>query len=97
MNLVGWDRVALPKRLGGLGLRKSRDHNVALLGKQVWQIYTGADKPWVHLLQANYFPNGAFLGMEDKNGSPVWKAFQKAKNILKDGFEFKIGDSGSSF
>ncbi|XP_057422473.1 uncharacterized protein LOC130716276 [Lotus japonicus] len=31
INLVGWDKVALPKRFGGLGLQKARGHNIALL------------------------------------------------------------------
>lgn len=32
IHLVNWDVVAQSRRFGGLGLRKARDHNIALLG-----------------------------------------------------------------
>ncbi|KAL6521130.1 hypothetical protein OROGR_017699 [Orobanche gracilis] len=61
INLVGWDRIARPKKLGGLGLRKARDQNVALLGKNVWQVLCDVDKPWVKLLKSTYYPSSNFL------------------------------------
>lgn len=32
-HLVAWDRVCLPRREGGLGIRASKDMNKAFLGK----------------------------------------------------------------
>lgn len=38
IHLVNWDILTLHKRSGGLGLRKARFRNVALLGKLVWNL-----------------------------------------------------------
>lgn len=54
IHLVNWDTVAQPRHVGGLGLRKARDHNIALLGKNVWQIINGEGKPWVSLVREKY-------------------------------------------
>ncbi|XP_057444797.1 uncharacterized mitochondrial protein AtMg00310-like [Lotus japonicus] len=97
IHLVGWDRIALPKRLGGIGLRKTRDHNVALLGKHVWEILVDSNKPWVQLMKARYFPNCSFLLATENQGSSVWRGFLKAREVLRPGFEFKIGNGLSSF
>lgn len=95
--LVGIVRITLPKSAGDLGLRRARDHNVALVGKHVWDILIESEKPWVHLLRANYFSDGSFMDAEIKQGSPVFKAFGKAREVLRQGFEFKIGNDLSSF
>lgn len=38
MNMVNWDIVTKPKNLGSLGVRTTRDQNVALLGKLIWDL-----------------------------------------------------------
>ena len=38
-HLVAWDNAYLPKWYGGLGIRKMRHLNNALLGKKRWHIF----------------------------------------------------------
>ena len=38
--LMAWDRVFLPKKNGGLGIRKLTLLNKALLAKQIWRIFS---------------------------------------------------------
>ena len=38
-HLVSWDNFYLPKFHGGLGIRKIRHLNNALLGKKIWHIF----------------------------------------------------------
>lgn len=97
LHMVGWNKITLPKRFGGLGLRKARDHNVALLGKHVWDIILDRNKPWVKLIKASYCKNTSFMDMDTTRGSQVWNAFQKARDVLKQSFEFKVGNGMSSF
>ncbi|KAJ0427872.1 putative RNA-directed DNA polymerase [Helianthus annuus] len=46
MHWVGWDRVALDKRKGGLGICKLGDTNVALLAKWGWRFKTEPMNLW---------------------------------------------------
>lgn len=36
IHLVNWEKLTLLRNVGGLGIRKARESNVALLGKLVW-------------------------------------------------------------
>lgn len=45
--LVTWDKVARPKKHGGLGLRSARMNNVVMLGKQLWGLVQHDEKFWV--------------------------------------------------
>lgn len=42
-NLIGWDNICQPKKLGGLGLRKAKPNNVALQFKLLWKILSTPD------------------------------------------------------
>lgn len=97
IHLVGWESITQLKERGCLGLRKDRDHNVALLGKNVWQIIKGESKPWVTLLKGKYVVHGILLSSDPSGGSAVWRSISRALDQLRDGFSFKIGNGNSSF
>ncbi|PNX93586.1 ribonuclease H, partial [Trifolium pratense] len=44
IHLVGWEKIAQPKKNGGLGIRSARESNTAMLGKLVWDIHSKKDK-----------------------------------------------------
>lgn len=71
VNLVNWQRVSLPKSLGGLGIRTAREANTSLLGKLVWDVQQDKRKLWVQLLRNRYTVEGNFLHCEKKAGSPT--------------------------
>lgn len=51
---VKWSKVTRTKQSGGLGLRKARACNVALLGKHIWDLSHNTNKLWVQLLSSKY-------------------------------------------
>lgn len=97
VNLVNWQKVSLPKSHGGLGIRTAREANTSLLGKLVWDVQQDRDKLWVQLLRNRYNVKGSFLTSGNKAGSPTWSAITKANDILKGGYEFRIGAGNISF
>lgn len=97
VNLVNWQKVSLPKSLGGLGIRTAREANTSLLGKLVWDVQQNSDKLWVQLLRHKYSVQGNFLNHERKLGSPTWGAINKAKEVLLGGYEFRVGAGDLSF
>ncbi|XP_074265573.1 uncharacterized protein LOC141588012 [Silene latifolia] len=45
--LVAWDKVTLPKPEGGLGIKKAKLWNVAIIGKLVNWVYSKPDRLWI--------------------------------------------------
>ncbi|EOY26670.1 Uncharacterized protein TCM_028619 [Theobroma cacao] len=52
--LIKWDIVCCPKRIGGLGIRKTAEMNKALLSKLGWKIEDGDQGLRAHVLRAKY-------------------------------------------
>ncbi|XP_077225916.1 uncharacterized protein LOC143859117 [Tasmannia lanceolata] len=52
--LVKWEEVCVPIKLGGLGIRRIRDFNHALLGKCLWRFGDEHDRWWVKVISSNY-------------------------------------------
>jgi hypothetical protein len=44
IHLVGWNKIARPKKCCGLEVRPTRKANISLLGKLVWNIVQSLSK-----------------------------------------------------
>jgi len=81
-----------------LGIRAAREANTSLLGKLVWDMVQSADKLWVSLLSNKYTGgHNTLYASASSNSSPTWSSIIRAKNILKDGYTWRIGSGSSSF
>lgn len=88
----------LPKNLGGIGIRDAELANTALLGKLVSDCLQGYDKLWIQVLFAKYLGKNSILDVEAKlNSSYFWRGLLKARDDLRHGFSFKLGQGQSSF
>ena len=59
VSLVNWEEVCKPKNKGGLGVRRLRDLNKALLMKIGWRL--GEDNiDWGNVMKAKYLSNSPF-------------------------------------
>jgi hypothetical protein len=98
IHLVGWNKIAHPKNLGGLGIRPAREDNTSLLGKLVSDMVQSSNKLWVNLLSNKYVVGPAILHSNSHStGSHTWSSIIHAKNVLKDGFTWRAGSGSSSF
>jgi hypothetical protein len=61
LSLKAWDSLCIPKLLGGLGLRKMREVNLALVIKLGWRLLTKSDSLWVSQLHCKYLNSFTFL------------------------------------
>ena len=93
-HLVSWDLVCLPKCHGGLGIRKIKHLNNALLAKQLWHIFQSTGI-WRDILIKKYLRRWAlnFLINETKTpqGSYIWNEILKAKPLAKSKAKWKVG------
>ena len=54
MHLVNWNKVTLPKELGGLGIVQMKARNLALLAKLCWRLASNPEAPWASMLAKKY-------------------------------------------
>lgn len=86
IHLVGWDNITLPRKLGGLGIRKTRKANTAMLGNLVWDVHTDSDKLWVQISRHKYVKQESFLDIIKKLGFVIWNSIMKAKYACSQGW-----------
>lgn len=90
---LAWERMSMSKKGGGLGFRDLHGFNLALLGKQCWNLVNNPNSLVAKVLKARYFPNCSLLQATRGGGSSyTWSGIWEAKEKLKDGFRWVLGD-----
>ena len=74
MIWVDWNFVCLRKEVGGLGVRRIREFNSALLGKWCWRWLTEKESLWYRVLAAKYGEEGGRLVDGARLDSAWWHA-----------------------
>ncbi|GKV21679.1 hypothetical protein SLEP1_g31635 [Rubroshorea leprosula] len=87
IHLVGWQTVTQPKDLGGLGLKSSKEANVAAMSKLNWRLYMEKDKLWCNIFRSKYNLSDCHSPLP-ASGSPIWKAIIKGYDIFKAGIKW---------
>ncbi|KAL8129251.1 LOW QUALITY PROTEIN: hypothetical protein V2J09_018406 [Rumex salicifolius] len=54
MNLVAWPDVCKPRKLGRLGIRMTKDSNLAMISRLSWRLFSQPDQLWARVLLAKY-------------------------------------------
>lgn len=57
LHWLSWDKLTAPNLKGGIGFWDFQQFNLALLGKQGWQLLTHPDSLCSKVLKGKYFPN----------------------------------------
>nr|POE55509.1 putative ribonuclease h protein [Quercus suber] len=78
LALTAWDNLYKPTCKGGLGFRKAKDFNNALLAKLAWMIASKSDSLCMAILRAKYKVCHSWLRDDaPSKASPVWRAKKK--------------------
>ncbi|XP_058755178.1 uncharacterized mitochondrial protein AtMg00310-like [Vicia villosa] len=90
---IAWDRLTCSKKDGGLGFRKFRAFNMAMVAKQGWFIMSHPQSLVSRFFKAGYFPKTSFFEANlGSNPSFVWRSIWKARDVLMLGCRWSIGD-----
>lgn len=93
MHWFAWDRLCVPKKEGGMGFRDIESFNLALLGKQAWQIFENPNSLLTRVLKRKYLVESNILTATDKKKSSyVWKSILQDRDLLRIGLRFNVGD-----
>lgn len=96
INLVEWGIIIMPRSKGSLRVRIARQANTAILGKLIWDFHAQNNKFRANLLTQKYLGEVPILQVQKKNGSDIWDSIMKARNLLQDGYDFRMGNGQSS-
>ncbi|KAL0368487.1 UNVERIFIED_CONTAM: putative mitochondrial protein [Sesamum calycinum] len=86
------------KAQGGLGFRRLKELNEALLAKQAWRVAMNPDSLMHLVLQQKYFPNSSFYNANFGTASSyTWRSLVWSRDILhyKTCLRWKVGDGQS--
>ena len=80
LHLINWNEVCKPRREGGLGLKKFKLMNQAMLAKQFWGIAYNPQSLLARTLKGKYYPRGSIHDCSPKpHNSWIWRNIIKSK------------------
>lgn len=95
MTLIKWETVCTMKREGGLGIRRIKMFNKALVEKMGWFLLEG-EKDWVQIIWAKYLNNKdvfCFHGKKElPHGFVFWNNLLKVRGTLTKGVKVIVGN-----
>lgn len=90
---ASWTNMSMAKELVGLAFRDLQGFNLALLGKQCWNLLHNPNSLVARVLKARYYPQTSLFEASRGGGvSYVWSGLWQAKETLKQGYRWVVGD-----
>ena len=97
---VNWKRIAVPKGLGGWGLKDIFLFSKALAAKGGWRLLK-SNSLWSRVIKQKYLPNVSLLEWirnprkTHLGGSVIWKAIVKSFHLNEDNIAWDVGNGES--
>jgi hypothetical protein len=96
IHWMSWERLSVHMSHGGMGFKDLTAFNLAMLGKQRWNLQTYTDSLVSRIFKACYFPHGTYLTASlGHNPSYVWRSILQARFIVRGGARWCIGTGAS--
>ncbi|XP_071713676.1 uncharacterized protein [Rutidosis leptorrhynchoides] len=90
---VKWFRVYLPKEEGGLGIKRIKEWNLALLTSLIWRMLTCKQSLWVRWVHMYHLKGDNFWNFTAIAGVSVgWRKLMSIRDIVRSHFVTRIGD-----
>lgn len=91
-KVVHWDVVCQGKDRGGLGLRKARTMNMALIAKLGWKLVSGSLTPWCRAFRLKYLSRTDFWAAQRRTSySSTWKVILDVHPLFKKEVRWQPG------
>jgi len=88
---VAWDKLYMPKKEGGLGIKNIEVWNQASMLNHIWNLFTKDGSLWVAWLDINWLKGRSVWQIPiTKLYSWSWKKLLKLRDIAKKFIRFKV-------
>lgn len=86
LHSICWEKIHKPIEIGGLGIKRLKEMNEALLAKLGWRMIKFPILVWVRVLRSKY---GDPLVVPQKHGnvSQVWRGLLAGSTVLQEGLD----------
>ncbi|GJV60546.1 putative reverse transcriptase domain, reverse transcriptase zinc-binding domain protein [Tanacetum coccineum] len=94
---VAWEVVCLPKKEGGLGIRRLEAFNKALISSHIWSILSGKESLWVKWIHSHKLNGRSFWDVPLRGKiSWGWSKILQICQLVRPFFWSKIGNGIST-
>jgi hypothetical protein len=95
---VAWEKVCVPKKECGLGLKSLPIWNQVSMLNHVWNLFSRPGSLWVAWIQHNRLKGQSFWEVPIPQHCPwSWRKILNLRSLAKQFLKFKIGDGSSIF
>ncbi|KAL0315362.1 UNVERIFIED_CONTAM: hypothetical protein Sradi_5414400 [Sesamum radiatum] len=92
IHWLAWDKVCASNEVGGLGLRKMSEFNLAMLAKQLWRVVINPDNLIGHIFKQRYFQHCELQEARAVAGcSFTWSSILVSRELIAVGIWWQIG------
>ena len=93
IHWTNWKKLCTNKERGAVRFRDIQAFNLAMLAKQTWHLIHNTRSLFYRVYKSKYFPNCSFMDAEmGNNPSYVWRSLLVARDIIKEGSKWQVGD-----
>lgn len=97
IHWMSWDKLCLPKTLGGIGFKDLDCFNQALLAKQGWKLLSQTDSILAKFMKSKYYLHSDFTdALIGSRPSFVWRSIIHGRELLQRGLKWKVGDGNNT-
>ena len=86
VHWISWEKMMMPKHMGGMGFRDMKLFNQALLARQAWRLVAHPKSLCAHVFKAKYYPYDELIDtIFPTDSSPPWKGIEFVVELLEKG------------
>jgi hypothetical protein len=95
---VSWEKICVPKKEGGLGIKRLEVWNKASMMIHIWNLFARVGSLWVAWVEEVWLKGRSFWQIPIPHTcSWSWKKTLKLRGVAKDFLSFKVGDGSKIF